>query len=245
MKNNNLILDLGLHIGQDTEFYLKKGFNVVAIEANPELCEEANDKFYSFIKSGQLHLINKAVSNNNEKLKFYIHPTQKDWSSCFKEFIRSENVELTEIEVEGITIKELFEQYNVPRYMKVDIEGADGLVAKQLSFLKEKPDFVSFETSRSNYAEIFSYLFLAGYKKFQLINQLKYNGLYLENIKNEGKNLSHCFELGSSGIFGLDLDETKWVDYTEVISRYNRFIDLRNIDQENLSMGWIDIHAKF
>ncbi len=129
--------------------------------------------------------------------------------------------------------------------MKVDIEGADGLVAKQLSFLKEKPDFVSFETSRSNYAEIFSYLFLAGYKKFQLINQLKYNGLYLENIKNEGKNLSHCFELGSSGIFGLDLDETKWVDYTEVISRYNKFIDLRNIDQENLSMGWIDIHAKF
>ena len=33
----NLIFDIGMHIGQDTEFYLKKGFCVVAVEANPKL----------------------------------------------------------------------------------------------------------------------------------------------------------------------------------------------------------------
>ena len=30
---NNLIYDVGLHKGEDSEFYLKKGFRVVAIEA--------------------------------------------------------------------------------------------------------------------------------------------------------------------------------------------------------------------
>lgn len=39
--NNSLIIDVGMHTGRDTEFYLKKGFNVVAIEANPELVKKA------------------------------------------------------------------------------------------------------------------------------------------------------------------------------------------------------------
>ena len=31
-KKPNLIYDVGLHHGQDTDFYLKKGFDVVAFE---------------------------------------------------------------------------------------------------------------------------------------------------------------------------------------------------------------------
>ena len=34
---SNLIYDVGLHRGEDTDFYLKMGFGVVAVEANPEL----------------------------------------------------------------------------------------------------------------------------------------------------------------------------------------------------------------
>ena len=33
----DLIYDVGFHRGEDTEFYLAKGFKVVAIEAHPEL----------------------------------------------------------------------------------------------------------------------------------------------------------------------------------------------------------------
>ena len=35
--NNNLIFDFGFHNGDDSDFYLRKGYNIVAIEANPEL----------------------------------------------------------------------------------------------------------------------------------------------------------------------------------------------------------------
>ena len=45
----NLIFDIGMHVGQDTEFYLKKGFNVVAVEANPKLVKENTEKFKEYI----------------------------------------------------------------------------------------------------------------------------------------------------------------------------------------------------
>ena len=35
----NLVFDIGLNRGQDTANYLAKGYNVVAVEANPELVE--------------------------------------------------------------------------------------------------------------------------------------------------------------------------------------------------------------
>jgi len=34
-----LIYDVGAQLGEDTDFYLRKGFKVVAIEANPPLAE--------------------------------------------------------------------------------------------------------------------------------------------------------------------------------------------------------------
>jgi len=33
----DLIFDIGSHKGEDTDFYLKKAFKVVAFEANPKL----------------------------------------------------------------------------------------------------------------------------------------------------------------------------------------------------------------
>ena len=36
----NFVFDIGLNRGEDSEFYLKKGFNVIGVEANLELCEE-------------------------------------------------------------------------------------------------------------------------------------------------------------------------------------------------------------
>src|SRR5258705_4089288 len=40
-----LIYDVGAHEGQDTAFYLKKGFKVVAIEASPQLSAKLSEKF--------------------------------------------------------------------------------------------------------------------------------------------------------------------------------------------------------
>ena len=41
MGGRRLIIDVGMHNGDDTAFYLAKGFEVVAVEANAALVEAA------------------------------------------------------------------------------------------------------------------------------------------------------------------------------------------------------------
>ena len=39
----NLIYDVGAHLGEDSQHYLAKGFKVVAVEANPDLAQDILD----------------------------------------------------------------------------------------------------------------------------------------------------------------------------------------------------------
>ena len=55
-------MDVGVHKGEDTEYYLKKGFQVVGIEANPDLYQSTKDRLESYINTGQLKLLNLAIS---------------------------------------------------------------------------------------------------------------------------------------------------------------------------------------
>ena len=41
---SDLIYDIGMHEGEDSEFYLLKGFRVVAVEADPDLCQAAAER---------------------------------------------------------------------------------------------------------------------------------------------------------------------------------------------------------
>lgn len=43
-----------MHIGADTDFYLRKGFRVVAVEANPDLAARCQHRFRSEGDAGQL-----------------------------------------------------------------------------------------------------------------------------------------------------------------------------------------------
>ena len=52
-KQKDLIFDIGMHKGEDTEFYLKKGFRVVAIEADPDLANLCRKRFKEFIDKGR------------------------------------------------------------------------------------------------------------------------------------------------------------------------------------------------
>jgi hypothetical protein len=51
-----LIYDIGMHNGADTEFYLRKGFDVIAIEANPDCVAHVRKRFEAEISAGRLVL---------------------------------------------------------------------------------------------------------------------------------------------------------------------------------------------
>lgn len=47
-KVNDLIFDIGMYKGEDTDFYLKRGFRVIAFEANPDMIALLRATFRSF-----------------------------------------------------------------------------------------------------------------------------------------------------------------------------------------------------
>ena len=80
----DLIFDLGLHKGFDSEFYLSKGFRVVAVEALTDLCEQSAQLLRSF--GDRLKIVNKALSERSgERVAFYRVPDKDDWGSLYKE----------------------------------------------------------------------------------------------------------------------------------------------------------------
>jgi FkbM family methyltransferase len=58
---SELIYDIGMDDGDDTDFYCRKGFRVVAVEADPDLCEQATMRFASEIADGRITVINRAI----------------------------------------------------------------------------------------------------------------------------------------------------------------------------------------
>jgi FkbM family methyltransferase len=242
---NLLVFDLGFYNGDDSDFYLKKGFKVVAVEANEELVRKGQERFQDQIDKKNLILINKAVSDTKGMKKFYIHPKKSDWSSCDKNMAESDGSRAKAVSVQSVSLGDLCRDFGVPLYVKVDVEGCDTMVARQLHELKVKPQYASFEVSRRDYMGIFSWLYVSGYKKFQLVNQL--NNIERQKDpsqkKYEGKNISYKFSKYSSGFFGNDLPENKWLTFDEALTRYLKYKELKIADNQELALGWLDVHA--
>ena len=71
--NERLVYDIGLHKGEDADFYLKKGFSVIAFEANPSLIEYCKARFQDAVREGRLHIIEGAIApdNSDDNVKFF------------------------------------------------------------------------------------------------------------------------------------------------------------------------------
>jgi FkbM family methyltransferase len=244
MIDNSLVYDLGFHNGDDTDFYLAKGFRVVAVEANPSLVQSGMERFKRNISDGQLVIVHKAVSDSVGVQNFYIHPIKSDWSSCLQELAESDGSKAEIITVETICLSDLCRQFGVPRYLKVDVEGCDLMVAQQISHLQEKPKFVSFEISKRDYAGLFAYLFVSGYVGYQLINQANNAARVAPSVAGEGKSIDYKFSQYSSGYFGEDLPQDKWLSYDEALLRYIKYKELKQIDNQELGLGWLDLHSR-
>lgn len=51
----DLVFDVGLYNGDDTAYYLYRGFRVVAVEANPYYASRARQRFAPEINAGRLY----------------------------------------------------------------------------------------------------------------------------------------------------------------------------------------------
>lgn len=234
----NLIFDIGMHIGQDTEFYLKKGFCVVAVEANPKLVEENTKKFKHYIDKNQLVIEPVCIGKENGFVDFYVNNEVTEWSSVNK-VLGSRKVGSNKISVQMTTYYDLAVKYGTPYYLKIDIEGADLFPIMDLRRCKTRPAYVSYEAAGIGGA---AYLFSMGYSEFKLVMQRDLHTLVQPEVALEGKSIEHSFPLGSSGPFGEETGDV-WSSLEDCVSDYVAYKHFRRADNRRPA-DWADFHAK-
>jgi FkbM family methyltransferase len=256
MAARDLIFDLGMHDGSDTGFYLRKGFRVVAVEARPDCCAAARQKFGEAIADGRLVIVERALwHSGGDRIAFYL---RSDWSSAFREAAERDGVPSTAIEVPTVTLAELFAEFGVPHYLKCDIEGAEHCLLADLCASAQRPAFVSMEDPNGAAAQRLAGI---GYDRFQMVNQGHLRLFKPPRPAREGRYADVNFTGAHSGLFGRELEPRRWVSFARLEEQMRLWQDLRG-GQVNPALafayrrwgkltrrgwlipsGWADVHA--
>jgi len=180
--HSDLIFDIGMNNGDDTAYYLHKGYRVVAVEANPLLAEKASVRFSEAVRTGRLIILNQGIADSCGTATFWVNEQHDEWSSFIKEIAGRHNLPCYPVEVACIQLKDLFAEYGVPYYLKIDIEGNDIYCLQDLT-KTDLPVYVSVEAHRLEYLCLLTAL---GYTYFKCIDQTDHNAPSL--FDNEAMN---------------------------------------------------------
>lgn len=270
---SDLIYDIGMHDGDDSDFYLRKGFRVVAVEADPELCEQASRRFASEIAEGRITIVNRAIAPVAGPVTFY-RSTIPGWGTVVESWNTDNAVRGVAAEalvVEGITLADLVEEHGDAFYMKVDIEGMDHIALEGLASTFARPRYLSMETSFARSPAItsieqdFAMLTRFGYDHFKIVDQAAVPQQVPPSPALVGKYVAHAFSDGSSGLFGEE-SPGEWQSAQDALESFRqtcrkkrlRLLLYRNTliylyysrvmqrlaGGEPPNLSWYDIHAK-
>jgi FkbM family methyltransferase len=256
-----LVYDIGLHDGRDTGHYLREGCRVVAIDANPEMCAAAEAYFRDYIQTGQLKIINIGVAEHKDQLEFWVCDDRLEWSSFDLKLASRYGTKHHAITVDCVPITEIVDKFGVGDYMKIDIEGNDGICIAGLT-AAIAPKYISMEfdywTDGDRHIER---LFELGYRGFKVVCQTNaWHQVTTRNIWaiSKGPRASHLWPLskfrrgifkylrgrrrGESGPWG-EKTSGSWhsVDHVHSVRRLLR--ELHERSDEELGWWW-DLHAR-
>jgi FkbM family methyltransferase len=233
-EREGLIIDVGVSEGNDTAFYLSKGFQVIAVEADPAMYQQLRQRFAKEIEDGEVLLLNVAAANSlGETVEFYAHATAQGISSTKKrEEVDQEGY--TTHHVMTINWRALCAQAGVPRYLKVDIEGEEEGFLAGLYGERSLPEFVSVEAYKHRPCQMLHEL---GYRRFRLIDQMPSGGLRLPARQLEGLTVTSANFSHASGPFGLDVFcDGGWLSFEE-------FTHVWEEAEPFMNRTWFDCHA--
>jgi len=244
---SGLVMDIGAHNGNDTAHYLSRGFNVVAVEANPALCTQLRARFGTELSDGTLQLVEAAISNRIGLIDFWVNDTQTEWSSIVEE-VGERGGAARRISVPTVTMEYLFGKFGAPYYLKIDIERADVHCLRSIR-PNDRPSYVSVE------AHELEYLFLlraAGYNAFKCVDQMSHNDKQVprftrlrrmtEKIQRRVLHVNQRFPKGSSGPMP---DETigTWQTLEQTAYEWLHFNFGYQRRTRLYCHSWIDFHA--
>lgn len=172
----DLIFDVGMNNGDDTAYYLFKGFRVVAIDADPTMIASARTRFAEPIRQGRLELVNAAVGPREETAPFWICEGNSEWNSFDRQIASRNGLSCHAIEVRCQPFRDLLRRYGVPYYLKIDIEGHDQYCIADL----DRRDLPRYLSQEMVHLDDLWMLRDAGYTHFKLITQNDHSQLFID-----------------------------------------------------------------
>lgn len=225
MIMQDLIFDVGCNNGDDSDFYLRKGFRVVAIDADQALCDRVSRRFAVEIQAARCEVIHGAVGEKTgELVEFYVCD-RPDWNTCDPVFVaRNERAGVTyrTVSVPTINVAELMESRGVPYYLKIDVEGADTIPLKTMVGKEVVPTYTSVEIAQHDLAEGLEQIRLLkslGYTRFNFFNQGMRASVKAPNPALEGKYAAFDAKAVTTGLFGKELGG-EWMDLSAAERRF-------------------------
>ena len=172
---DNLIYDVGMNNGDDTAYYLHRGYRVIAIDADPQACENARQRFKEELSQGRLTVLNTGITAEPGNWDFWICESHPEWSSFDRRIASRDGASHHRIRVACRTFDSILAEYGVPYYLKVDIEGHDLQCVDGLKAAQDRPKYVSIELDELD--ESLRKLADLGYTAFKCISQFTFVSL--------------------------------------------------------------------
>jgi FkbM family methyltransferase len=230
-SQKKIIYDFGAHNGDDIPYYLLKSDLVVAVEANPLLCEQIKSRFSQEIVEGRLIVENcvLSVERSAENVPFFIHKFNDVWS----QFPCPDPVVIDQFEKVYLPSKDVIDIikcYGDPYYIKIDVEIYDHVILKHLFLNKIFPPYLSAE---SHIIDVFClFVALGCYESFKLVDGATVSAKYKDAQIQTHQGLEiYSFPHHSAGPFGNDI-KGDWMTK----DNFAKLLLFANL-------GWKDIHV--
>ena len=225
-----IVYDVGANNGDDIEYYLKKGCNVVGIEANPALARRLAERFATEISSARVAVLNLAIINDDRaSINFFVNDGCDKVSTSVEP--AHERHKFHCVQVAARRLSDVIAEHGPPYYVKIDVEGRDAEILRDLFEAGERPALISAEVQS---IQVLTWLLAAGYQKFKVVEgRFLHLPSYAGPFKDAtGETFDPRFPMGSvSGPFGDDLPGS-WLDADQVFDYLARY-----------GLGWKDLHA--
>lgn len=229
--HEDLVYDVGMHKGEDTDFYLRKGFRVIGFEADPDLIQHCKNRFLEALERGRLVIVEGAIAEHRsgesagQTARFY-----KNLEMSFLGTINAGWADRNEtlgthssvVEVKTVDFAEQIRGHGIPHYMKIDIEGSDTVCLKSLLGFELKPSYISIESDKRSFKALRGEMELMarlGYDNFKVVQQRTIHHQNEPSPSGEGLYVGQAFQHGSSGLFGKDLPG-RWRTRGQILKEY-------------------------